>query len=291
MAMVIEEMKGEGEIAKPKGSKVEQASNTLLALVRGEKKRGTASMLSVDLKIDSTDFVPSRKKTEGGTVLMIPRPWSKAQEFRPVRGSSAEDKGASNKESGFVSSQVEKDMPQTENDDLEKINLTKTDPLSIKKSKRDTFKRAQRQNKDFSCEEDCFFRGKEFSLESEVLGSESGEDADSDDLEAERRVEEKIESWNALGRERQAQGEAQHKTSSMPNPKEKLDSNKVCLPIPPPGIPYEGRMEKNQVQITLTTSRDAEGRITETSSSRTVSVPAVEMNPPDLTPLTKGDEE
>ncbi len=47
----------------------------------------------------------------------------------------------------------------------------------------------------------------------------------------------------------------------------------------------------NQVQITLTTSRDAEGRITGTSSSRTVSVPAVEMNPPDLAPLTKGDEE
>jgi hypothetical protein len=50
MAMVIEGMKGEGETAKPKGSKAAQASNTLLALVRGEKKRGTTSMLSVDLK-------------------------------------------------------------------------------------------------------------------------------------------------------------------------------------------------------------------------------------------------
>ena len=49
--------------------------------------------------------------------------------------------------------------------------------------------------------------------------------------------------------------------------------------------------ERNQVRITLTTSRDAEGRITGTSSSRTISVPAVEMNPPDLTPLTKDDEE
>ncbi len=57
-------------------------------------------------------------------------------------------------------------------------------------------------------------------MEPDVLGSESGEAADSDDLEAERRAEEKIESWNALGRERQAQDEAQHKTSTMPNPKE-----------------------------------------------------------------------
>ncbi len=35
MAMVIEGMKGEDDTAKPKGSKAEQASNTLLALVRG----------------------------------------------------------------------------------------------------------------------------------------------------------------------------------------------------------------------------------------------------------------
>ena len=120
MAMVIEGMKGEGETAKPKGSKAELASNALLTLVRGARKRGTASMLSVDLKKDSTDFVPSRKKPEDKSVLMIPRPWSKAQEFRPVRRSSAEDKGASNKESGFVSSNVEKVMSQTKNDDQEK---------------------------------------------------------------------------------------------------------------------------------------------------------------------------
>jgi hypothetical protein len=135
MAMVIEGMKGEGETAKPKGSKAEQASNALLALVRGDRKRGIASMLSVDLKKDSTDFVPSRTKPTGETVLMIPRPWSKAQEFRPVRGSSVEDKGTSNKESGFVSSNIGKDMSQTEKVDQEKINLTKTDPLSIRKSK------------------------------------------------------------------------------------------------------------------------------------------------------------
>jgi hypothetical protein len=203
-------------------------------------------MLSVDLKKDSTDFVPSRRKPEGETVLMIPRPWSKAHEFRPVRRSSAEDKGASNKESGFVSSKVEKDMSQTDIDDQGKINLTKTDPLSIRKSKRDTFKRVQRQNEDFSCEEDCFFRGKEISLEPGVLGLESGEAANSDDFEAERRAEKKIDSWNALARERQAQDEAQRKTAIMPNPNEKLDSNKVCLPISPPGIPDESISERTK---------------------------------------------
>jgi hypothetical protein len=49
-------------------------------------------------------------------------------------------------------------------------------------------------------------------------------------------------------------------------------------------------MSGNQVKVTLTTSRDAEGRITGTSSSRTIFVPA-ELSPPDLTPLTNGDEE
>ena len=93
-----------------------------------------------------------------------------------------------------------------------------------------------------------------------------------------------------LLRERQAQDEAQLKTAILPNPKEKLDPNKVCLPILTPGIPDES-MSGNQVRITLTTSRDAEGRITGTSSLRTISVPAVEMSPPDLTPLTQGDEE
>ena len=71
-----------------------------------------------------------------------------------------EDKGASNKESGFVSSNIGNVMSQTKKVDQEKINLTKTDPLSIRKSKRDTFKRAQRKNEDFLCEEDCFFRGR-----------------------------------------------------------------------------------------------------------------------------------
>jgi hypothetical protein len=49
-------------------------------------------------------------------------------------------------------------------------------------------------------------------------------------------------------------------------------------------------MSGNKVKVTLTTIRDAEGRITGTSSSRSIFVPA-EMSPPDLTPLTNGDEE
>ncbi len=39
MAMVMDEIKGKGHTAKPKESKAEQASNSLLALVRGERKR------------------------------------------------------------------------------------------------------------------------------------------------------------------------------------------------------------------------------------------------------------
>ncbi len=74
MAMVMEEMKLKGDTAKPKESKAEQASNSLLALVRGERKRGAASMLGVDLKKDATGFVPSRLKPAVETVLMIPRP-------------------------------------------------------------------------------------------------------------------------------------------------------------------------------------------------------------------------
>jgi hypothetical protein len=156
MAMVIEGMKDVGDTAKPKGSKAEQASNTLLALVRGEKKRDTTSMLGVDLKNGATEFVPSRTKPAVETVLMIPRPWTKAQEFRPERGNSVDHKGASNKESGSISFNMEKDMSQTGLNEEEKINLTKTDPLSIKKEKRDTFKKLSTKRKKFSCGPDFF---------------------------------------------------------------------------------------------------------------------------------------
>ncbi len=90
--------------------------------------------------------------------------------------------------------------------------MTKTDPLSIRKSKRETLKNHRRQDPDFMCGDDCKFRGKEVAFGPGVLGSGSDEAADSEELETERRVEEKIESWNALGREHQAQDETQRKT-------------------------------------------------------------------------------
>jgi hypothetical protein len=255
MAMVMEGIKGdEKEPAKAKGSKVEQASETLLALVRGEKKRKAASMISVDLKNGEKNFVPSNPEPKEKSVLMIPRQWSKAQEFRPVNRKATQEKDTSNKKSGDVSSYVGKDMSQTENDDQQNLNLTKTDPLSIRKSKRETLKSDRRQDPDFLCGDDCKFRGKDVAFEPGVLGSGSDEAADSDELEAERRAEEKIDSWNALGRERQAQDQTQRKTVITQNPTDKVDPN--------------------QVRVTLTTRRDAQGRVTGTSSSRSLRVPA-----------------
>ncbi len=126
MAMVIEGIKGDQKgPAKPEGSSVEQAPETLLALVRGEKKRGASSMISVDLKNTATDFVPSNPKPKGKSVLMIPRQWTKAQEFRPVNRRLTREKDTSSKESGVESNNIVKDMSQTENDNHEKINLTK----------------------------------------------------------------------------------------------------------------------------------------------------------------------
>jgi hypothetical protein len=102
-----------------------------------------------------------------------------------------DDKGASNKESGFNSSSMEQNMSLTKK---KKINLTKTDPLSIKNPKKDTFKMFSTKKKKLSCEKDRLFRGKEYSFEPGVSGLESGEGADSD-LEAEKRAEEKIDSY------------------------------------------------------------------------------------------------
>jgi hypothetical protein len=84
------------------------------------------------------------------------------------------------------------------------------------------------------------------------------------------RAKERIESWNALARERQAQDETKRETGPSISPKE----------------------DPNQVRVTLTTLRDAQGRITGTSSSQSLLVPAnLDMNPPDLKALTTGDEE
>jgi hypothetical protein len=120
------------------------------------------------------------------------------------------------------------------------------------------------------CGKDCKFRANGRAFEPGVSGSGTDESADSAELEAERRAEEKIESWNSLGRKRQAQDETKRKTAIEQNPKE----------------------DPNQVRVTLTTRRNAQGRVTGTSSSHSLLVPAqLNMNPPDLTALTTGDEE
>jgi hypothetical protein len=98
------------------------------------------------------------------------------------------EKDTSINESGVESNNIREDMSQTENNDQEKSNLTKMDPLSIRESKRETLKNARRQDPDFLCDEDCNFRGKEVACGPGVLGSESEEAADSDELEAERRM-------------------------------------------------------------------------------------------------------
>ena len=81
-------MKASEEVPAP-CSGVAQASDALIALVRGAKKRGAASMLGVAKADHTTDFVPSDPKPKGKAVLMMPRPWGKAQEFRPRNTSSS----------------------------------------------------------------------------------------------------------------------------------------------------------------------------------------------------------
>jgi hypothetical protein len=52
------------------------------------------------------------------------------------------------------------------------------------------------------------------------------------------------------------------------------------------------KVDPNQVRVTVTTRRDAHGRVTGTSSSRSLIVPAnLDMNQPDLSALTNGDVE
>ena len=83
-------------------------------------------------------------------------------------------------------------------------------------------------------------------------------------------AEERIESGNAMARERQAQDKTKRKTGTSTNPRD----------------------DPNQVRVTLTTLRDAQGRITGSSIARSLMVPAnLDVNPPDLTALTTGDEE
>ncbi len=73
-----------------------------------------------------------------------------------------DDKGASNKESGIVSCNMKEDMTNTEK---EKINLTKTDPLSIKNPKKDTFKRLSTKRKKFRAGNIVFLGGRNARLD------------------------------------------------------------------------------------------------------------------------------
>ena len=132
MAMVIEELKESEEVPAAR-SNVAQASETLLALVRGARKKGAPSMLGVVPSKDTTDFVPSDPKPKGKAVLMMPRPLKNAQEFRPVNRSSSRRKDPAANDSNDKSRSIEDDIPRTENDEVEKVKMTKTDPLSIKK--------------------------------------------------------------------------------------------------------------------------------------------------------------
>jgi hypothetical protein len=136
MAMVIEEMKASEEVPVPRSS-VAQASETLLALVRGARQKGATNMLGVVLPDNATDFVPSDPKPKGKAVLMMPRPWMNAQELRPVNRDVSQRKDPSAKDSDEASSCIEKDIKQTENDDLKKKFDKNGSPVN-QKSKKET---------------------------------------------------------------------------------------------------------------------------------------------------------
>jgi hypothetical protein len=173
----------------------------------------------------------------------------------------------------MVSSNVENDVSQTENDDHEKVNLTKTDILSIRNEKRKRLKIDRRQDRELSCDADCKFKGKKEAWDSETLGIGLEENVDSKELEAERRAEAKVDAWIALCH-------AKDKEDHAEKEKKKIE------PVP------KDETNPNQVRVTLTTRRDAQRRVTGTSSSLSLRVPAnLGMNPPDLTALKNDDEE
>ncbi len=127
MAMVMEEMKASEEVPVPR-SGVAKASDSLIALIRGTRK-GAASMLGVTKSDKSTDFVPSDPKPKGKAVLMMPRPWGNTQEFRPVNESSSQEKDPSTNESEMKAKGLEEVIPRSENDEVKKTKMTKTDPF------------------------------------------------------------------------------------------------------------------------------------------------------------------
>ena len=150
-----------------------------------------------------------------------------------------------------------------------KKKMTETDPLSIRNEKRRPLKN-DGQDPNFLGEKDRVLRAKGYAFGPGVSGSERDLFSTSVDLGEEMRAGERVESRNTLARDRQTQSESKCKTGPSTIPKE----------------------DPNQVRVTLTTLRNAQGQITGTSTSRSLLVPSQrDMNPPDLTALTAGDEE
>ena len=267
MAMVIEEMKASEEVPTPR-SNVAQASDALIALVRGTKRKSAASMLGVTKADHTKDFVPSDPKPKGKAVLMMPRPWGKAQEFRPRNTSSSsqdpsQDPTTSDEE--MNSNSIGNIIEHVEKDEVEKMKNDKNgSPVNQRPLKSDG------QEQKCLGGKICKFRAKENEFEPGSFGSALFYYNRSIALEEETSEGQSTESGSVGASDQQVKEEPKRKTG---NPKDSIE-------------------DPNQVRVTLTTLRNAQGQITGTRSSRSLLVPAqLDMNPPDLSALTTGDEE
>jgi hypothetical protein len=159
MAMVLEEMKGDDDgSVKEKGTKAGKASEKLLALVRDEKKKKQAAIMTIKAtatiakcmhtveKAKTTDFVPSKPEPKDKVVMMIPEQWTSARDFRPVNRSRSEENSRSDEKSSEEGDDDEDDrnnvkssMSETE-DEKEIINFEKNGSPVIQKQKRDRLK-------------------------------------------------------------------------------------------------------------------------------------------------------
>ena len=63
---------------------------------------------------------PLGTKPKGKAVLMMPRPWGNAQEFRPRSTSSSQREDPSAKDEKGKANSIRKDIPRPENDNVEK---------------------------------------------------------------------------------------------------------------------------------------------------------------------------
>ncbi len=120
------------------------------------------------------------------------------------------------------------------------------------------------------CGKDCKFRAKENESEPSCFGSATERSIALVDLEGEKSEEQRTESGGVRASNQQVTIEPKRKT----------------------GISKDSSEDPNQVRVTLTTLRNAQGQITGTKSSRSLLVPVqLDMHPPDLKGLTQGDEE